>query len=294
MKKFLSFFALAGLLVACQPEELQTVIGDVAGASVTINVEVNDVLTGTTPTYTYSTAVSGGSHTFTQSGNAFSYSASTNEGIDAFTATVAVTYNGETKSTTVAVNDVLAGTSATYNAVVVIGTPAEDITYDYAVKSTTDASASYYLKNDAYTSHSHNGGTYYWNDTDYLLTGTVTYPTYSGAELVSSECTVAGHDSVVAAYANALATGLTEVADGGHLDITVSAHCYYTVLCTVTTSTVVYSITADGTEVGTVTVEQKSSAAAYDEVDDGTGHYTHGHGHGDGADNAGGGIVTSE
>lgn len=298
MKKFFSLFALAGLLVACQPEELQTVIGDVTGASVTINVTVTDVLTGEEPADTYTVTVSGKDdkgkpYSFSQSGNAFTYTAGDNESIPGFTATVEVTYNGETKpAAKVEVADVLAGSSVSYPVTVVVGKPASEIEYAL-VEASSEVTDTYdlYLKNSTYATHSHNGGTYYWNDSDYLLTGVVTYPTYSGYNVVSEETSVMGHEGVVGAYAHALGKGSEYNENGGSLDITVSAHCYYTVVCTFTVTTVIYNVTADGDVVGTIRCEQTSTTATYDEVDDGTGHYSHGHGHGDGASNAGGGII---
>jgi len=294
MKKFFSLFALAGLLVACQPEELQTVIGDVPGATATFNLTVTDLATGTTLSDTdYKFAISG--LTGVLEGNTFR--ANTNESLKG-TATVTVTYKGEESSQSVDV-DVPAGGSISYPFSFTVGHAASEYTLDLDEEaSTTDFvdPKSFYLEatDGKYTAHSHNGGTYFWNNTDYLLSGKVTYPTYTGANVVSYTAAADAHKAGVKSYASVLGAGYAKNDNGGTLDIVVSAHCYYAVLCTVSTKTTVYNVKYGNDVVGTITTEQYSSAATYDEVDDGTGHYTHGHGHGDGSANAGGGIVTSE
>lgn len=298
MKKLFSLFALAGAFVACQPEELETAFS-VDNATVTIDVTVTDVQTGAAAEGVTISCSDGAAKV---EGNVITLVG--NPAIDETTVTVTATCPkyAESVSKEVKINRVLGGGVANYSVALVIGKPASE--YDITVEPVGEPVVSVwktgYLSDALYEhSYTHDGVEYeYWrrNDTKFMFEFTVDYEKYSGAEVIGDVEADPAFKSYVDYYVLAYDKGITS--EPATENFQVSAWCVYTVKQTVSYLDEVYSVKADGNEVGTFTVRSVVDQLDYFEMEDpeshGHGHYHYGHGeHGDGS-NAGGGIIFAE
>ena len=311
MKKLLSLIALAGIFAACQPEELKTAF-EVEDAVATINVRTVDIRTGVTPTSGATVTASDG----TVSGSVVTLSG--NPALAAKTVTVTVKYQADymtteqEKSATVNVAALRAGGKATYDVTVIVGYTDSDYTFSYAETKAGESTTAteYFTPDNAHAeTHTHDGGLWVRNNTEYILTGDVKWNSYNGSYAKVNDGVNESYKQIVEAYATALtynyADGKFVATPMEPLHLQVSAYCYYTAFQTYTKVTgKEYTVSAekDGVKpfvVGVITVNSiESSAAQYDEQGDPNahGHYVkgHGHAHGHGTDNAGGGIILPE
>ena len=302
MKKLFSLFALAGALVACQPEELETAF-DVDPAKATINVTVIDVQTAE-PIEGLKVDCPGGEGDV--DGNVVTITG--NKAIQAMDVNLVLSsskYPDETKTVTVKINSLLAGGLATYNVVEVMGTPYPE---PEPVVVTLEEGEPFYVTDVAYLStlnveghsHSHNGidlSKWAENPTPFMITVSGTYSVYSGADAEKTSVSNPEYESLVDTYVNAYNVGSSEVP--AEFSFKVSAWSLYTVWQTRITDTTEYVVKVDGEEVGTFSVEGVTSTQVeYLEMAlPGHSHdYVHGHGHASHGehDNAGGGIVFAE
>ena len=323
MKKLLSLIALAGIFAACQPEELKTSF-TVDPAEVTINVRVVDIRTGAVLTSGFEIEKSAGEVV----GNAVVIKGDEkNPAIDGQNVTVTVKYKADymskeqSQSETVSVAKLRAGGKAIYSVSFVVGYPDSKYTITCAMTKPGETSSEkkYFDPSDSHAeTHTHDGGLWVRNNTEFILTGVVTWYSYNGAlatytmneslkEDVKED--VEELETVVKDYAKLFTYGYNkdgklEKGEKHELNLQVSAYCYYTayqINTKVTGREYTVSAEKDGKEVvvGTITVKSNtSSSAEYEEMGDPNAHghyvYGHGHAHGHGTDNAGGGIVTPE
>lgn len=308
MKKLFSLFALAGALVACQPEELETAF-DVDNAKATINVTVIDVQTAA-PIEDLTVTCPGGEGKV--DGNVVTITG--NKAIQAMDVNLVLSsskYPDETKTVTVKINSLLAGGLATYNVVEVMGTPYPEpgpdpepepvvVTVEKGTSlSVTEVGYLSTLKVEGH-SHSHNGiDLTKWaeNETPFMITVSGTYSVYSGVKAEKTSVLDPDYESLVDTYVTAYNVGQKEEQD--EFSFPVSAWSLYTVWQTKTTDTTEYVVKVDGETVGTFDVEGVSSTQVeYLEMAlPGHSHdYVHGHGHASHGehDNAGGGIYFAE
>lgn len=310
MKKLLSLIALAGIFAACQPEELKTAF-EVADAEATINVKVVDVRTKEAPA----------SYTVVVDGKDVSGSVITLVGEPALaerTVSITVRYQSDymqaeetSKAETVKVAALRAGGEATYDVTFVVGYPDSKYTITCAMTKpgVTSSEKKYFDPSDSHAeTHTHDGGLWVRNNTEFILTGVVTWYSYNGALATVNEGVNAEFEEIVKNYAEAFTYGYKdgklEKGEKHELNLQVSAYCYYTAYQINTKVTGrEYTVYAekDGTKevAGTITVKSNtSSSAEYEEMGDPNAHghyvYGHGHAHGHGTDNAGGGIVLPE
>lgn len=308
MKKLFSLFALAGALVACQPEELETAF-DVDNAKATINVTVIDVQTAA-PIEDLTVTCPGGEGKV--DGNVVTITG--NKAIQAMDVNLVLSsskYPDETKTVTVKINSLLAGGLATYNVVEVMGTPYPEPGPDpepEPVVVTVEKGTSLSVTEVGYLStleveghsHSHNGiDLTKWaeNETPFMITVSGTYSVYSGVKAEKTSVLDPDYESLVDTYVTAYNVGQKEEQD--EFSFPVSAWSLYTVWQTKTTDTTEYVVKVDGETVGTFDVEGVSSTQVeYLEMAlPGHSHdYVHGHGHASHGehDNAGGGIYFAE
>lgn len=318
MKKLFSLFALAGALVACQPEELETAF-DVDPAKATINVTVIDVQTAE-PIEGLKVTCPGGEGEVDGNVVAINGNVVTITGTPAKPAIQAMDVNlvlssskypDETKTVTVKINSLLAGGLATYNVVEVMGTPYPEPGPDpepEPVVVTVEKGTSLSVTEVGYLStldveghsHSHNGiDLTKWaeNPTPFMITVSGTYSVYSGVKAEKTSVLDPDYGSLVDTYVTAYNVGQKEEQD--EFSFPVSAWSLYTVWQTKTTDTTEYVVKVDGETVGTFDVEGVSSTQVeYLEMAlPGHSHdYVHGHGHASHGehDNAGGGIYFAE
>lgn len=299
MKKLFSLLALVGVFAACQPEELETAF-EVSDAVATITVTTIDINTGNNVDAT----ISASDAAATVAGNVVTLKGS--PALTARTVTVTASYQGKDYSTSVNVQALLAGGKASYNADIYVGVPVaeQEITYELVSEESSVSEPIYFTKADGHALVDHAGKYWAENLTEFLLKGEVEWTNVTGSEFVSSECTDPVFDQIVKLYADAVKDGAKVTTTKDVLEITVSAWAYYTVYQTVTTTVKTYGVFAgegeNKVQVGSVVVNNYSSAVQYEEIANpmGHGHYQQGHGHaghghGDGG-NAGGGIVWGE
>ena len=121
MKKLLSFFAMAGLLVACQPEDLETAF-EVAPAKVTVTVHAIDVNNPATEVSAEVSASEG-----TVEGNVITILGS--KSLTARELTVNAKFEGATYSTKLNIAALRAGGVAAYDVNIVVGKAVSEITF---------------------------------------------------------------------------------------------------------------------------------------------------------------------
>ncbi len=323
MKKLLSLIALAGIFAACQPEELKTSF-TVDPAEVTINVRVVDIRTpkvNLTSGFTISTSVAGAKI----SSNAVVIKGTKDKPvIDKQDVTLTVSgYKAdymneeqEAQHQTVTIEKLRAGGKATYGVTFIVGCPESEYEFSYKETAAGDAKeeTEYFTPSDSHAeTHTHDGGLWVRNNTEFILTGVVTYNECNGAVAKAKDGVNEYYKEIVDDYVKALTYGYDEakgefISTPKELNIKVSAYCYYTAYQTYTkVSGKEYTVYVKHTDekgekefaVGVITVNSREyTSAQYEEKADPNGHghyvYGHGHAHGHGTDNAGGGIVIPE
>lgn len=294
MKKIFSLIAVAGLLMACTAEEIETAF-EVQPATATIEVTVYDVLLGRNVT---NFSVDAGEYTVSGTNVVLTG----NKSISATTVDVKVTYNGEAKTQVVAISDIPAGAKATYYVTFVLGTPAGEYTYELKETSTIGEPEIEYVRDGGY-SHSHNGfDNWYANESEFMLTPVITYIEYSGSEVTSSTEATEGFENIFEGFKAAYNGGIT--GEQQTFTCSISAYAWFRIWQERTPKTTDYVLVAtkDGVdqEVGSFTAKSiVSNVVDYEEIanPDGHGHYHAGHGshdvHGY-SENAGGGIIFAE
>ena len=180
MKKFISLIALVGIIAACTPEKIDTAF-KLAGAKVTVNVEVVDLINGGKYAGSYDVTSTFG--TVSSDKATITYQAPEDKPISAGDYTVTVTGPKLAKdySAKFSVPAILAGGEATIHVVVPVGEPINgwEPDYDYDFDNMTDGETTYFLKNesgyDKYA-YSHNGiDEWYYNNSEYRLEGVALY-----------------------------------------------------------------------------------------------------------------------
>lgn len=245
MKKFFSLIALAGVFAACQPETIETAF-TVNGASAEITVNV--VEAGTLASVSgFSVAATSTGLAPTVSGNKITFQAATGATISPMTVTVTVTVPDyyDTFTTVVAVPEILAGGHAELTAQVVVY-PAIIDDWSFTLEEEEPVvvlADTRFLENVHYPTYSHaythTGAdeyevdieTWYLNDSEYILEGTVEYPIEFSAELVDDpEYDYVGFEYVVDDFAETVVEGwkLLENETVGELPIKVSAYGMWT------------------------------------------------------------------
>ena len=177
MKKFFSLIALVGVIAACTPEQVETAF-KLAGGKVTVNVEVVDIINGGNYTGAYTVSSNFG----TVSGNQIVFQANESEPVAAgdYTVSVSGPELAKTYSSNFTVPAVLAGGEAVVRVIVPVGEPINGWTVDFAFDydKYTEGEDVYFLANTHYKTHaySHEGiDTWYYNNSEYILEGTLTY-----------------------------------------------------------------------------------------------------------------------
>ncbi len=322
MKKFLSLIALAGVLVACEPEKIETAFS-VAGAKVTVEVTVNDINTGDPVASGYTLSIAGWD---APTGNVFTYQAAEGKAIPETNVTLTVVYEEQTTEVPVHINKLAAGAEAKYTVTVAAGKidiPAPPVveppivTPDDVITYVADGEASvatvvktYYAEYSHAQTHFHDGSNWAVNPTEFMLVPSFTYQSYASytvATLVSAE---EGYENLVAPFVNALTAG--PIVSNEVYNPQISAYSIYRVFSEVYESTQNYNVivkvggSSENIKViGDIDVKSYSVKADKDEqaIPDsyGHGHYSHyyhaGHGQADAhgySANAGGGIVLAD
>ena len=189
MKKFFSLIALVGVIAACTPEQVDTAF-KLAGGKAVVNVEVVDIINGgdysgdvsikflrggLDVTSEFTPIVGAGKH-------AYMFQANESEAISAGEYVVEVKGSELAKAYTsnMAIPAVLAGGEAVIRVIVPVGEPINGWTVDYEFDfdKYTEGEDVYLLANTHYPTHaySHDGiDTWYYNNSEYILEGTLTY-----------------------------------------------------------------------------------------------------------------------
>lgn len=297
MKKIISKLALVGVAVAalftsCVVEDIQTTF-DLADAVCTVNVKVlyaldqSDVTGQATISHKY-----GSASTFTVP--------ATNKTVNAEDIAITASFKGLSETQTVHVATLLPGGLAQYSALFVFGSEG-DITYESRLVSQESEDETLWLTNSHY---SHGGeGNWLYNESEFILTGTVDYEIWSGSKLLSVDPAT---DANVKAFADAIEANDPVTKTPGSLDLKISAWAAYRAWQTRTATTFVYDVYKVNTLLGTETklgtfsfLKYSGNAAQWEEkaISNHAGHYQKGHGtvdtHG-GHNNAGGGIIFGE
>ena len=185
MKKFFSLIALVGVIAACTPEQVDTAF-KLAGGSVTVNVEVVDLINGglyagsykvTTPTIQGLEKSVSGTHD-----EKVVYAAGDSKPVlaDDYSVTVSGPNLAKDYSAKFAMPAVLAGGEAVIRVIVPVGEPINGWTPDYAYdfSAMTEGYSVYFLANNDYPKYAYSHGgidEWYYNNTEYLLEGEVLY-----------------------------------------------------------------------------------------------------------------------
>ena len=176
MKKFFSLIALVGVIAACTPEQVDTAF-KLAGAKVTVDVEVIDIINGGAYTGAYTVSSNFG----TVSGNTITFQAGDSEAVAGgeYTVSVSGAELAKTYTSSFLVPAVLAGGEARVKAIVPVGEPINGWTVDCVQGEwEDDEPVVAYLVNTHYPTHaySHEGVTsWYYNNTEFAIPGTVDY-----------------------------------------------------------------------------------------------------------------------
>ena len=228
MKKFFSLIALVGVFAACQPEQIETAF-KVAGAKLTVNVQFVD-LNGNA----YADASIASSTAGTVSGNSIVFEAPENSAVPAQTITVTAStpkLATKTRTLSVAVPDVIAGGVGSVNVQWPVGDQPDDWNFEL-VPGTPEQTLwdVQFLDNPHYDTYSHaykhnevDIDTWYLNDSDYILTGQVTYKMWMKSEVAAISYNFDAFKPVVDAYAYPFEDVEVDLGEG-KLDFKVSAY----------------------------------------------------------------------
>ena len=186
MKKLFALLALAAAMLACTPEQVDTAF-KLAGGKVLVNVEVVDIINGGTYSGPVDIRFTRGAlditSEFTQivgSGpHAYQWQADESQAVAAGDSGVIVKGEFLAKDYTSAFvfPEVLAGGMAAIKVVVPVGEPRNGYTVDVDFNFLEDGQDYGYLDNKNYETYAYSHAdinTWYYNNTEYILEGTVT------------------------------------------------------------------------------------------------------------------------
>lgn len=312
MKKLISLIALAGVIAACTPEQIDTAF-KLAGGKVTVEVDVIDIINGGAYSGDYTVTSNFG----TVSGNKITFEAAESQAVAAgnYDITVSGPKLAKDYKATYAVPAVLAGGEAVIKASVFVGEPINGWTVDTAFdeKAVVESQEVFFLANGHYPTYaySHAGiDSWYYNNSEFMLEGTVLY-----------DCSI--YDWTVSNVVNKEYLGFEEIFDNllayyddrdveeTEYSFVVSAWAMWNVVQTNYRTKVPYTVFAfkdknenekldDGEEyleLGSFDLDEVVTALVevhelpYPEAE---GHYEEGHGRSGGASNAGGSISYNE
>ena len=297
MKKLLYVLAAVGLFVACQPEEIQTAF-EVDPAKAVITVSFVDVNTGKAPETDPVVLMADGSVVENP------YVILGNKALTERTVTFTAKYQDIISDPyTVPVPAVKAGSVVNINITIVVGKPNVEKTIELVEGNPGDVIVygPYYFQPEGHELVFHDDMMWAKNLTEFMLTGTVTYDSYTGCERDDFEVYNDVYAAQVEAKSYLYDFGL--FAEPMKAEIKVSAWSYYTAYTEVYAVPGYYEVYAEyaGKKecVGKVTIYGYYTRFEYEEIanPEGHGHYEYGHGHAHdhgGSDNAGGGIVVAE
>lgn len=296
MKKFFSLIALAGVLVACEPEKIETAF-EVSNAQAVINVKTVEVSTGKDVTCTL-TATAG-----TVSGNTITLVG--NPAISATKVTVTAKYQGKDYTGSVDVSELIAGAKAAYGLQILVGEIPSEYSFELVKGEATTVTHTEYAKIDGHdASHSHDSQDWFYNMSNFFLNVKINIKANMGIVVPEKSVTYSTEATslkeVVDLYANAMNSGLKPFE--GTVEGVVSAWAMYNVQVDRKEASVPYTVkaTKDGktTEIGKFHTRELMEAVGKINEKAIPGHshdYVHGHGHDShGTNNAGGGIVIAD
>lgn len=299
MKKLLYVLAAVGLFVACQPEEIQTAF-EVNDAKVIVNVRAQDINTQKP------VMVADLNLTNLSAGKVVGETIEIvgNKTISAQNLTGSWEYDGAGADFSLPIPAVRAGGQATLDLVLVVGTPVVDQAITVSTPVFDEESAMllgrfYFSPASGHALVEHDGMMWAKNLTEFMLTGIVTYDSYTGYVREGFEVYNDVYSAQVEAKSYLYDLGL--FVEPKEADIKVSAWSYYTAYTEVYAVPGYYEVYAEyaGKKecVGKVAIYEFYTSYEYEEIanPEGHGHYVYGHGHDHGgSDNAGGGIVVAE
>ena len=245
MKKFFSLIALAGVIAACTPEQVDTAF-KLAGGKVLVNVELVDIVNGGTysgdvdirfvrgnldVTQEFSPIVGSGPH-------AYLWQAEESQAVSAEEYFVVVKSANFARdySSWVTFPEVLAGGEASIKVIVPVGEPLNGWTVmAQPDKDKVESWTEYgYLVNSHYPTHaySHKGiDTWYYNNSEYLLEGSVKY-TWEKVGSVSNvvDKKIVGFENVVTNFEDEILARYAWDGDTEEYPFTVSAWAMWQVV----------------------------------------------------------------
>lgn len=272
MKKFFSLIALVGVFAACQPETIETAF-TVNGAKATVTVSVVDTEGATLQGYNLTATSTGLAPTV--NGNVLTWEAAAGSTIPPMTVTVTVSnvpgYYG-TFDTVVPVPEILAGGVADMQAKIVVYAENPDnwvLTCTLKGEPEVMLEDVQFLANKHYPTYehayTHSGAdgydvdikTWYLNDSEYILTGDVTYPIKFAADLFYHWCDYEGFETSVMNFADVYLKEwqMLDTDEKGKLPIKVSAYGMWTAYEKFFSTTQEYVVSAKNTKDNTVIPE---------------------------------------
>ena len=307
MKKLFSLIALAGVIAACTPEQVETAF-KLAGGKVTVNVEVVDIITGGNYAGAYTVASNFG----TVSGNTITYQAEESQIVPAgdYTVSVSGPQLAKTYTSNFTVPGVLAGGQATINVIVPVGEPINGWTIDAKRGEEETWVETYYLENEeGYPTHaySHAGiDEWYYNNTEFYIEGEVEYWLETKGETIGETVVnePLGFEGQTAKAAAAFREPFPWDGELETLPIFVSAYAMWNVTQDVYRTQVPVTVVASKAGESDITLGTfdfkytETTDVEYHEIayPGAAGHYHNGHGHDSHGTmpNAGGGISYNE
>ncbi len=316
MKKFFSLIALAGVIAACTPEQIQTAF-KLAGAKGAIDVEVvklnGDPIEGQFSIAGYESLPNAN---ISYAGNKATITFSAAESKEINLIDLTLTVSGDEivrpESTKISVPSILAGQEAKLYALIRVGENVDDWYVHSSTKTEEDKYEIGYLVNDAYEKMAYTHDIFdfwYVNNTENLLTGVAKIDDIYGY----SACTnlvvnnYAGFENTVAGYVENMEEDMIDVEKVDY-EFIVSAWAMWNVAVVnfydlKHSKLLATRIGADGEltdeEILLASCDYKYYWLTIYGVEElpypnATGHYVEGHGHAHGGDNAGGGISFNE
>ena len=308
MKKFFSLIALVGVIAACTPEKIETAF-KLAGAKVTVIVDVRDIINGGAYTGSYEVSCPIGTKT---ADNTYVIQADESQAITSANYEIKVTGPKLAKeySSNFAVPSVLAGGEAVIRVVVPVGEPWNGYALDVIEGDATRRTVINYLVNEAYEKYeySHSGlDFWYYNNTEYRIPAHVDYYMEDDAYILAPlDNNILGFEGRVQSVMDEYTAGYEWNGDDYELDFEVSAYAMWNVLQTVSHLVLPVTVKAQkGTEtpieLGSFSVDYVNYSVAEPielpyPLAPGHAHYHQGHGHDahGSMPNAGGGMSDNE
>lgn len=304
MKKFFSFIALAGLLVACQPEEIKTAF-KVGSAVAEINVSATDLLTGpvTIDGTTYSLNVdtpTGYPEVVMLASDKISFTTEEAVSLPSGNVTVQLVSGGVVLGESVVyIPRILAGDKYTTSTSIIFGNMPSEYTFsiDGGTYVTTILAADpmYLTTSGAYT---HDGNSK-WDDnaSDSAIVFEGQYIQAEGTELVADvEVLAPEFQSHIDAYASAFERKLQQFKVPYSAPI--PAYCYFRVTNQIVANVYIYVVSAQlGSEpafpIAKIYVGRFANEITCEILEYGAPAVDHGdgHGHGHGGSGSGGGVI---